>query len=301
MSGDPERAVFLQRDVAYLESGRQEKMDVYLPGAAFTRPLPAVLLIHGGGWRVGDKASQRERNIANTLAGAGYAVFSLNYLLNEGHKDNQGVVHTTKVAWPRNFHDCQCALRFLRRQASRFGIDPDRIGVMGESAGGTFALLLGAASEREELGGEAGHRVRCVINFYGVARLDAAHRRKIFAGATEQDTDENVRRASPTTWLHRGMPPVLVVHGTGDTTIPVAESRFLVGRMQELGIDYCFLEIAGAPHSFHLEPEQLDLRPIVCTFLARHLGPPAGCLVEPGGRIGPPEEKSGEGSQRGRI
>ncbi|MDA3872950.1 MAG: alpha/beta hydrolase [Kiritimatiellae bacterium] len=274
MTHESNTQVVIQSDLPYLEGDRAEKMDVYLPGDAWERPLPAVLLIHGGGWRVGDKASQRAIHIGTHLAAAGYAVFSPNYLLNEGYKDDEGEVHTTKVAWPRNFHDCQCALRFMCTEAGRFGIDPGRMGVFGQSAGGTFALLLGATSERGDMGGQPGCRVRCVIDFYGVAHLDTPHRRKIFAGATPEETAENVRRASATTWLSREMPPVLVVHGTGDTTITVEESRDLTRRMDELGMDYRYLEIAGAPHSFDLEPEQMDLRPLVCGFLARHLGAP---------------------------
>lgn len=125
------------------------------------------------------------------------------------------------------------------------------------------------------MGGLPGFRPRCVINFYGVSHLDTPHRHKIFAGATPEETAENIRLASPSTWLSRAMPPVLVVHGTGDNTIPVEESRDLTRHMDGLGMDYRYVEIPGAPHSFHLEPEQMDLRPLVCGFLARHLGAPA--------------------------
>lgn len=110
----------LEQDVSYLGQDREEKLDVYLPAASFPRPL----LIHGGGWRLGDKASARERNIGSILASHGYAVFSINYLLNQGHKDDQGIIHTTRVAWPQNFYDCKSAIRFMRKESSRWGSIP---------------------------------------------------------------------------------------------------------------------------------------------------------------------------------
>lgn len=266
----------LERDVSYLGPDREEKLDVYLPAASFPRPLPAVLLIHGGGWRLGDKASARERNIGSILASHGYAVFSINYLLNQGHKDDQGILHTTRVAWPQNFYDCKSAIRFMRKESSRWGIDPARLAVMGGSAGGSFSMLLAATPDVDELnrGGlyrDQSSAVSCIINFYGISDLRIGQRRRIFAGATDQETEDNIRLASPLTWIRPGFPPILVVHGSADPTVPVDASRDLVPRLQELSIDYWYVELAGAPHSFHLQPSQMDLRPVVLQFLQRHL------------------------------
>lgn len=268
----------LIRDIPFLGAGRDERMDAYLPAARFQRPLPAVLLIHGGGWRIGDKADEREINIGNHLAAAGFAVFSINYLLNEGEKDVAEKMRHTKIAWPQNLHDCKSALRFLRKESNRFHIDPSRIAAMGGSAGGSFAMLLGCTAEIPEMNSGGVYTdqvasVSCIIDFYGPPDMQN-HRAAVFAAASEEQTNENARVASPVTWLHHQMPPILIAHGSADRLVPVEDSRALVRKLAELGVDYWYVEIAGAPHTFHLEPEQMDLRPVVLAFLAKHLGRP---------------------------
>lgn len=264
--------VSVLRDIPYLGPERAEKMDAYLPAKRFARPVPFILLIHGGGWRINDKADTRERNIGQNLAAAGYAVFSINYLLNVGEKDPvTGKIELTQVAWPRNFYDCKTALRFLRHEAARFGIDPQRVGVMGGSAGGHLAMLVGATQEHEEFNREGEYReqsnaVNCIINFYGVADV-RGERDPVFGGS------EAAHAASPVNYFTPDLPPMLIAHGTADRIVPVEESRKLAKMLEELGTDYWYLEIAGAPHTFHLQPEAMDLRPVVLTFLEKHLGP----------------------------
>lgn len=261
-------------DIPYLGPDRAEKLDAWLPPERFARPCPAVLLIHGGGWRMNDKADQRERNIGGTLSANGFAVFSINYLLNGGDGDQPG-----RVAWPQNFTDCATALRHLRAHAADYGIDPRRIGVMGGSAGGHLAMLLGATATapdmpRGTLHPEQPVDVRCIISFYGIHDVHG-RRAPVFAGATPAETAANVRRASPCTWFGPDTPPILVAHGTADTLVPVENARALADLLRHRGVPYWYVEIAGAPHTFHLEPEQMDLRPLVLGFLRRHLGEPA--------------------------
>jgi acetyl esterase/lipase len=271
----------LLQDIPFLGSERAEKADLYLPPSRFPRPLPAVLLIHGGGWRIGDKASEREVNIGNHLAAAGYAVFSINYLLNEGEKDPAtGRLRLTRLAWPQNFHDCKSGLRFLRAESARFGIDPSRIGAMGGSAGGHLAMLLGATAHHREINRhglypEQSNAVSCVLNFYGDYDIRG---RKVspFEGATPEETAAHEEAASPVTYFSPETPPLFITHGTADTIIPVERSRLLARHLEKMGLDYWYVEIAGAPHTFHLQPEQMDLRPVVLAFLAKHLGRPEG-------------------------
>lgn len=264
-------------DVDYLVPARAEKLDIYLPPPAFARPLPAVLLIHGGGWRIGDKADGRERNIGLTLAAHGYAVFSINYLLNTGEPDPAtGELRLSRLAWPQNLYDCKSALRFIRAEAARYGVDPTRIAAMGGSAGGHLSMLLGATSHREEFnrhGSHTGQRndVACILNFYGDYDIRG---RKVspFEGATLAETAANEIAASPVVHFDDSLPPMFITHGTADTIIPVERSRLLVRELERRNRPYCYVELAGAPHSYHLEPSQLDLRPVVLSFLKQHLG-----------------------------
>jgi len=130
-------APFEERDVAYdARFGGATRLDLYLPdddGAAH----PAVMFIHGGSWRAGDK--NHFINAGRRLARSGYAVASINYrLLPDG-------------VFPNNLSDCLCALAYLRAHAAEYAIDPDRIAVMGYSAGAHLASLVGLASEHPEL------------------------------------------------------------------------------------------------------------------------------------------------------
>lgn len=270
MSG-PDRA-----DIPYLGLDRAERMDAWLPPERFARPCPAVLLIHGGGWRIGDKADARERNIGATLSATGYAVFSINYLLNSGDGGEYG--QPSRVAWPQNYIDCVTALRHIRARAGEYGIDPALIAVMGGSAGGHLSMLLAATATvpdmpRGDLHREQPVDVRCVISLYGPHDLHG-RRANAVAGTDDAATAVNVRQASPSTWFGPATPPVLIVHGSADTLVPVEDGRALSELLRHRGVPYWYVEVSGAPHSFHLEPEQMDLRPLVLGFLARHLGAP---------------------------
>jgi acetyl esterase/lipase len=264
-------------DVPYLEPDRAEKLDAYLPDSTrFPGPRPAVLLIHGGGWRICDKTDDRERNIATTLAAHGYAVFSINYLLNVGEKDPAtGRLKLTRLAWPQNLYDCKSALRFIRAESARFNIDPARIAVMGGSAGGHLSMLVGATASNTEINRHGLHTdqsnaVSCILNFYG--DYDIRGRAvSPFAGATPEETAANETAASPVTYLDARTPPMFITHGTADTTIPVERSRLLAEHLRALGVDYWYVEIGGAPHTYHLQPGQMDLRPAVLAFLKKHL------------------------------
>jgi acetyl esterase/lipase len=272
-----EDAVRVQKDIAFLGPDRKEKLDVYLPAETYSRPLPAVVFIHGGGWSGGSKHDGRGREIGETLAREGYVVFSVDYLLNTVVKDEKGKATITKVAWPQNFYDCKSAVRFVRKNAAEFGVDPHRIAVMGASAGAHLALLVGATENSSEMnqGGlylDESNDVAAVIQFYG--RYDVTEdRQDRFAGSTPEETRANAVAASPVTHLTKDNPPVLAVQGDADTIVPVKFGRRLVARLTELGVPHEYIEIPGAGHSFGLTPSEKDLRPAVLAFLKKYLGP----------------------------
>jgi len=247
-------------------------MDAYLPSEIFPGLRPALLLIHGGGWYGGDKRGAREQNIGNTLAAEGYAVFSINYALNRGTGQGGGKGRFETVAWPRNLFDCKSALRFLRSEATRFGIDPQRIGVMGCSAGGHLAMMLAATAREERWNGgglyvgEANH-VACLINFYGPHHLPPPFLASFFERPDPEESRAILVEAAPRNHFHQKMPPTLVVHGTADDIVPVAMGRELAAELAALGIVHRYVEVPEGPHSFDLQPRQADLRPAVLAFL----------------------------------
>ncbi|MDR1282892.1 MAG: alpha/beta hydrolase [Opitutaceae bacterium] len=269
-----------ESDIAYLGTDRAEKLDAWLPDpAVWSGPHPSVLFIHGGGWQGGDKANDRERNIGQNLSAAGYAVFSVNYLLNTREKDPvTGQIRTTRFAWPQNLYDCKTAIRYLRAESARFGIDPARIAVMGGSGGARLAQLLGATVRHDEfnrhgLYTEQSNAIACILSFYGNYDIRGTHH---FAdgGLPTEELAAKQAEASAITWIDKHTPPVVITHGSADKTTPVESSRLLAEHLRRLGVDYWYVEIAGAPHSFHLQPKQMDLRPTVLAFLAKHLGQP---------------------------
>lgn len=255
-----------EKDVDYLGPDRKEKLDLYLPTVdAPPKGYPAVLIIHGGGWSGGDKGAAREQNIGTTLAKSGYVGASVNYVL---AKKQDSFAKTLGEVWPRNLHDCKIAVRWLRRNASKYRIDPDRIGVIGGSAGGHLAALVALTSPADGLDpkepwGDVSCRVQATIPLYGVHD---------FALMSKGGEDaELMHRASPVTYATKDDPPVLIFHGTKDATVPLAQSERLAEALKQAGVDRELVVVEGAPHSFHLEPKQQDLRPKVLAFLDRHL------------------------------
>jgi len=260
--------VRVEPDTAFLADGRKEKADLYFPlerdaGAKSA----AVIVIHGGGFNDGDKARRREINIAGHLARNGYVAMSINYKLRK--MKNQ-------VTWPQSLHDTKTSVRWLRKNADHLGIDPERIGVIGCSAGGNLAAMLattGPADGLEPDGpyGEFPTHVRCAVNFYGAVDLMNYHDMKMFA-KTREEAPELYRKASPITYVDAKDAPMLIIHGTADETVPFSQSETLATALKSAGVEHQLLVVPDGPHTFYLESEKLDLRPQVFAFLEKHLG-----------------------------
>jgi acetyl esterase/lipase len=265
----PAQEVRTEKDVDYLGPDRKEKMDLYLPAAeAPPKGFPAVLIIHGGGWTGGEKRAAREQNIGTTLAKAGYVGASIDYLLAEKAASS---AKTLAHVWPRNLHDCKIAVRFLRRNASKYHIDPDRIGVIGGSAGGHLAAMVALTAPEDGLDprepwGELSCRVQAAVPMYGVHDLLLNPREPL-----SEEERELLRRASPVTYATKDDPPALILHGTKDALVPLAQSERLAEALKKAGVDHELLVVEGAPHSFHLQPKEQDLRPKVLAFFDRTL------------------------------
>jgi acetyl esterase/lipase len=267
--------VRVHRDVAYLGPDRAEKLDLYLPGTIEEgQRLPAVVIIHGGGWFGGDKAAKREQNIGTNLARAGYVCASINYLLAE--KEDENPVMRLATVWPQNLHDCKTAVRFLRKNAAGYHIDPDHIGAIGGSAGGHLTAMLGLTGPDDDLDpkghyGEFSCRVQAIVPMYGPHDLMAGARDRNLVHAMTDEQRGFCVAASPVTYASKNDPPTLILHGTADRTVPIRQSELLADALRKARVPAELVIVEGAPHSFHLQPNGRDLRPLVIEFFDKHL------------------------------
>ncbi|MFK7778849.1 MAG: prolyl oligopeptidase family serine peptidase, partial [Gimesia sp.] len=268
--------ITVKKDVSFLGEERTEKLDLYLPDPTYQiGPYPAIVIIHGGGWHGGDKGARREINIGTNLAKAGYVCASINYQL--AKKQSKFTDHLKQV-WPGNLQDCKTAVRFLRKHADKYQIDADHIGAIGGSAGGHLVSILATTGDDTKLGPqekypEFSSSIQAVVPMYGVHDLIAlAKTRGILSSFTEAEKELS-QQASPVTHLSQDDPPFLILHGTKDRLVPVVQSELLLEALKKGNIPAELLIIEGAPHSFHLQPKQRDLRPKVIGFFDKHLKP----------------------------
>ncbi len=267
-----EPAVEIEKDIAYLGPGREELADLYRPATAKPgEKRPGIVIIHGGGWTGGVRNAKREINIGTTLAQHGYVALSIDYLLQK--KDAPKI-------WPQNLNDCKTAVRWLRANADKYQIDADHIGVIGGSAGGHLATMVGVTANSPDLApvgpySEYSSAVQAVVDLYGPI-ADNDKRIGTLVDPSNPRAAELARQVTPLSHLDRDDPPMLILHGTADTTVDVRDSEVLAEALTKAGVVNELIIIPDAPHTFHLQPKQRDLRPVVLGFFDRHLkGKPA--------------------------
>jgi acetyl esterase/lipase len=168
-------------------------------------------------------------------------------------------------------------VRWLRANAERLQIDPDHIGVIGGSAGGTLAALVTLTRASDELDpfepyGEFSCAVQCGVDLYGIADM-SSRRDSVMFEKTNAEAPHLYRKASPITYARIDGPPILILHGTADKTVDVTQSEDFAKALKQAGAPHELVIIPDAPHTFHLQPKQRDLRPLVLGFFDRNLKP----------------------------
>lgn len=243
-------------------------LDVYRPPAR-SAPRPAVVLVHGGGMWTGSRAHMSDP--ARQLARAGYVAFSVDYRLVE--------TATGRHRWPAQLDDVQRAVRWVRANAGRYGVDPGRVGAYGWSAGGQLAALLGTRDTRAETDPALAaypSRVSCVVDLAGDVDLAAYTRPPALdevvalLGGTPEDVPERYRDASPLSWIDERTAPFLVIHGAPDDVVPVAQSQRLVSALRAAGVEVEYVELPDVGHG---DLAWSRVGPAVLVFLGRHLHP----------------------------
>ena len=271
-AADPKPPVFpddikVARNIAYLPEGRAERADLYLPKEfPEGKRLPGVVIIHGGGFIGGFKDAAREINIGSNLVHHGYVALSIEYLL---ATDKQ-------PSWPQNLHDCKTAVRWLRANADRLHLDAAHIGVIGGSAGGHLAAMVALTGPDAGLDPKAPYgnlscQVQCGVDLYGAGDLTLGMKDSKMIGKPIAENLAEYQRASPAFQATKDDPPILIVHGTKDALVPMEQSKVLDAALEKAGVEHQLVFVEGAPHSFHLQPKEKDLRPLVIGFFDKHL------------------------------
>ncbi len=277
---EPERRmpdVRVLRNLEYVPGGHQRnKLDLYLPKqlgrqGQSSGPLPLIVWVHGGAWRGGSKKNCP----ATRFVRKGYAVASINYRLSQ------------HAIFPAQIQDCKAAIRWLRANSKRYGLDPERVGVWGSSAGGHLVALLGTAGDVKEFDKgrnlKVSSRVQAVCDYFGptdftkISRFPSKIRHDApdspeskLIGGPIQENKEACRRANPITYVTKDDPPFLIVHGDKDQSVPHNQSQLLYESLKKVGVKVRFHIVKGAGHGRFKSP-QVDK--MVDDFFDRHLKP----------------------------
>ena len=245
----PARAeIVFEPDIEYAHPDNQFlKLNLARPKDA-SGPLPAVVCIHGGGFRAGDRKGWDGR--CKQLAERGYVAVTVEYRL------------APKSQFPAAVQDCKAAVRWLRLNADKYHVDPDRIGVAGDSAGGHLAQFLGVTGDVHDFDGDQNpgpeSRVACVVNFYGPSDItktygksvDAAEVLPLFLGGDVRHERTRHVLASPLYWVTPDAAPTLLIHGTEDKYVNYEQAQWIYERLREAEVDVQFLTLQGAGHGF---------------------------------------------------
>ena len=276
----------VQENIPYLGEGRKECLDLYYPADAKPgEKFPGVVIIHGGGWAAGSKDGGREVNIASNLVRMGYVCVSIDYVLSK-----RGNI----VTWPQNFMDCKTAVQWLRVNAEKLHLDPEKIGCIGGSAGGHLSALLAVGGKDMGLEpttpyGAVDTSIQAGVNLYGIMDLakwrfmqkdgtpiEGKYRSPSFLGKKYADAPELWKLASPIFQLDKNDPPILQIHGLKDTTVDWWQARDMEKALNDAGIENELMLVPGIGHTFALQAPgsktfPKEIRPAVIRFFDHHL------------------------------
>jgi len=269
----------VERNIVYARVGdRKLLLDLYLPPKGSAQ-LPVIVWVHGGGWRGGSKGSGGR---ARPMLNRGYAVVDVGYRL------------SGEAIFPAQIEDCKAAVRWVRANAAQYGLDPDRIGAWGSSAGGHLVALLGTAGDVKEFDTEtnAGYPscVQAVCDWFGptdFTQMDA-HRpegarrvhddpnspeSQLVGGPIQEEPYRSLaRKANPITYVTKDDPPFLIMHGDKDMAVPLHQSELLYDALKKAGVDATLHVVKGAGHGLRGGEESAEkLFEIVADFFDKHL------------------------------
>ena len=265
----PETVVF-ERDIEFANPDNQHLQVNLARPKSGDGLLPAVVCIHGGGFRAGKRESYDR--LCVTLAERGYVAITVTYRLAPAYP------------FPAAVLDCKAAVRWLRANAAKYHVDPARIGVTGGSAGGHLAQFLGVTAGVKEFEGEGNpdqsSAVACVVNFYGPsdftksygASTDAAEVLPLFFGGDLSTKRREHIVGSPLYWVTPNAAPTLCIHGTKDDHVAYEQAGWIVDRLKASAVEADLLTLEGAGHGFKGADAEKAEKALLA-FFDKHLKP----------------------------
>jgi acetyl esterase/lipase len=238
-----------QTDIEYARVGDTAlKLDLHMPQNA---NAPLLVYVHGGAWRAGSKA---DVPIAKLLD-HGFAIASVDYRL------------STQAVFPAQVHDIKAAIRFLRAKAALLQINTTRIGIVGSSAGGHLAALVGVSNGHAELEGKVGEHLdqsseaQAIVSLYGASNLQSILAQstefgrnmripalQLLLGGQPKEKPELARLASPVAHLDKDDPPLLLIHGDADPQMSPEQSQELAKAYEAAGLPVQLITLPGSKH-----------------------------------------------------
>lgn len=264
--------VQLVEDISYREGSSEKwKLDLFLPKTQADNPRAAIVFIHGGGWRSGDKGGGQWRSLPIDYAQKGYVCISVNYRL------------TGEAPFPACIEDCKNAVRWLRAHAQKYNVNPKRIGAYGNSAGAHLVAMLGLTNESAKLEGDGTHldyssSVNAVVcsatptnlfNWDGESEFNPRMGSRLFGFDDSSKAAELAKKYSPRTYVKSSI-PFLVVHGTADKTVPIYQGDSFVEALKQAGADVKYIRVDGAGHGVFGQASS-DTYPAMKSFFEKHL------------------------------
>jgi acetyl esterase/lipase len=263
----------LKENIPYNNDAHQKHLlDIYLPKNAKGK-IPLVVLIHGGAWLSNDKYADMGY-MTKTMAAivdAGYAIASIDYRF------------STEAIFPANLQDCNRAISFLYDHADKYGFDVNRFAVMGFSAGGHLANMVGLTKNNHVSdffmkGSSTAFSIKAVIDYYGPAELvlfptsnDAKSPEGLLLGAAPLARPDLAKIASPITYVDKNDPPFLIIQGEKDESVDPKQSKLLSAWLHVKGVQNELIIVKDAPHygvMFDVE----EIRMKVIDFLKKQFG-----------------------------
>ncbi|MFD3165198.1 alpha/beta hydrolase fold domain-containing protein [Herpetosiphon sp. NSE202] len=264
------QGVLREQNTVYAEvAGESLLVDIYVPPTAPVN-APALVVVHGGSWRGGGKGDIPAWN--RWAAVQGYVVFDISYRL------------APQAQFPAAVSDVKCAIGYVRRNAERFGVDPQRLGLVGRSAGAQLALIAAYSDATIAPSCDAPDAsVRAVVSYYAPTRLDyynvikpelAPGALDDYLGGPPEAHAEAYRQARPATWVNQNTPATLLLHGGRDQFIRPLDADVVADALAQANRPYTMIELPLANHGFDFNLHGVSnqqVQPYVMRFLAQTL------------------------------